>query len=66
MYDAKAGESEFDKTKKDFMKKVRHTPSDLKKSSKIYRDEDILEATSKCLLKHLEISLAGKKLIDGW
>ena len=61
MYEAKVGESELGKTKKDVMKKVRHTRSDTKKSYKMRTDEDVLEVASKWFIKHWKISLAGEK-----
>ncbi len=46
MYEAKVGESELGKTKKDVMKKVRQTLSDTKKSYRMRTDEDVLEEES--------------------
>ena len=61
MYEAKVGESELGKTKKDVMKKVRQTLSDVKKSSKMYSDEEVLEKANKWFIENCEISLAGEK-----
>ena len=61
MYEAKVGESELGKTKKDVMKKVRQTLSDTKKSYRMRTDEDVLEEASKWFLKHWKITVEGEK-----
>ena len=58
---AKAGGHHLGRTSKDVMKKVRQTLSDVKKSSKIYPDEVVLEEARKWFHERWKITLAGEK-----
>ena len=58
---AKVGGNHLGRTSKDVMKKVRQTLSDVKKSSKMYPDEVVLEEARKCFQERWEITLAGEK-----
>ena len=58
---AKAGGHHLGRTSKDVMKKVRQTLSDVKKSSKMYPDEVILEEARKWFHERWKITLAGEK-----
>jgi len=58
---AKAGGNHLGRTSKDVMKKVRQTLSDVKKSSKMTTDEEIIEKATKWFHDHWKISLAGEK-----
>ena len=58
---AKAGGNHLGRTSKDVMKKVRQTLSDVKKSSKMYPDEVVLEEARKWFQECWKITLAGEK-----
>ena len=58
---AKAGENHLGRTSKDVMKKVRQTLSEVKRSSKLASDEEVLEEATKWFHDHWKISLAGEK-----
>ena len=58
---AKAGGHHLGRTSKDVMKKVRQTLSDVKKSSKMYPDEVVLEEARKWFHERWKITLAGEK-----
>ena len=58
---AKAGGHHLGRTSKDVMKKVRQTLSDVKKSSKMYPDEVVLEEARKWFKDRWKITLAGEK-----
>ena len=58
---AKAGGNHLGRTSKDVMKKVRQTLSDVKKSSKMYPDEVVLEEARKWFHERWKITLAGEK-----
>ena len=58
---AKAGSNDLGRTSRDVMKKVRQTLSDVKKSSKMTTDEEIIEKATKWFHDHWKISLAGEK-----
>ena len=58
---AKVGGNHLGRTSKDVMKKVRQTLSDVKKSSKIYPDEVVLEEARKWFHERWKITLAGEK-----
>jgi len=58
---AKAGGNHLGRTSRDVMKKVRQTLSDVKKSSKMTTDEEIIEKATKWFHDHWKISLAGEK-----
>ncbi len=58
---AKAGGHHLGRTSKDVMKKVRQTLSDVKKSSKMYPDEVVLEEARKWFQECWKITLAGEK-----
>ena len=58
---AKAGVNHLGRTSKDVMKKVRQTLSDVKKSSKMYPDEVVLEEARKWFQERWKITLAGEK-----
>ena len=58
---AKAGGHHLGRTSKDVMKKVRQTLSDVKKSSKMYPDEVVLEEARKWFQERWKITLAGEK-----
>ena len=58
---AKAGGHHLGRTSKDVMKKVRQTLSDVKKSSKMYPDEVVLEEARKWFHDSWKITLAGEK-----
>ena len=58
---AKVGGNHLGRTSKDVMKKVRQTLSDVKKSSKMYPDEVVLEEARKWFHERWEITLVGEK-----
>ena len=58
---AKVGGNHLGRTSKDVMKKVRQTLSDVKKSSKMYPDEVVLEEARKWFHERWKITLAGEK-----
>ena len=58
---AKAGGHHLGRTSKDVMKKVRQTLSDVKKSSKMYPDDVVLEEARKWFHERWKITLAGEK-----
>ena len=58
---AKAGGNHLGRTSRDVMKKVRQTLSEVKRSSKMITDEEVLEEATKWFHDHWKISLAGEK-----
>ena len=62
MYESKAGEKSFGKTKKDVMKKIRQTLSEVKQSNIMTLDEVVLENAKNWFDQNWKIIVEGEQI----